>query len=145
MKAPDENPDLGQLNYPVYVAPIFDLPEVTLELFGMVILAYSVDTRHMWFDCFPKEEWDKKTCKLVYEERLQLLRHTLTEVADFTNNMDLPYKVDNPVELLDFYKEALTNRCKGVKIYDVDGKYEFDDNIVSDKYWELVPKEIVIK
>ena len=146
MLAPIENPDLGQLNYPVYVTPIFKAKDTKVVLYGNVIFAYILkDDRYMWYDCMSVDNWTSKFCRLTYEERLQLLRHTLTEVADFSKHIDAPRRADNPVELLDLYKEALTNDCEGVKIYDVDGKYEFDDNIVTDKYWELMPKEIVVE
>lgn len=144
MKSSDEIPDLGQLNYPVYVAAIFKAPEIELELFGCILLAYKVEDRYMCFDCLPKIDWKSKNCRLTYEERLCLLRQTLSETADYTKYFDLPYQVSNPVQLLDFYKEALTNDYRGVKIYDIDGKYEFGDTITN-TYFELIPKEIIIQ
>ena len=137
-------PDLGSLNYPCYLVPIMPYIEKELNLFGNTILAYQLPTtQYLWFDCIPNQDFIKKKCKLTYEERLKLLRHTLTEVADFSKHIDIPWKVSNPVELREFYKDALTNDCKGVKIYDVNGYFTFGEE--NDKYWELVPKEVVIE
>jgi hypothetical protein len=144
MGSPNTNlPDLGTLEYPVYVSPIGQVEDI-LEVAGKILLYFVVGGRHFCYDAMYADHWKEKSCRLTYQERLTLLYHTLAEIAQYTKYIDAPYRVTNPAELKDFYKNTLTDGHKGIRIYTTDGKFPFKEEDISNTYWELFPRKVEI-
>ena len=147
MKAPNENPKIEQLKYPCYVQPLPDLEHLEDVLLGHKAF-YYYDKKHnkrYYYDCMPMTDYIAKKCKLTFEERLIKLRMILSELANYIEEIDLPTtKVTNPVELLDIYKDSLTNGFKGIRILNMDGYYIFGES-TEGELWELMPRKVVVE
>jgi len=79
------------------------------------------------YDCVPIEDWNNKSCKLDYEDRLYNLRVTLNNtIADYKKIIDIANDVaETSKEVKDLYKKALDAGYEGVMIKDAQGKYEW--------------------
>lgn len=143
MVAPDKNPKLEDLRYPVYVQPLIDLPEITYseaDLYLLCYFDYKKNKRHV-FDVISKKDLENKKNTTPFSERIKIARETLSSIANYEYIIDLATDIiTNPAELLELYKKYLTNGYKGVRILDENGVYRFGE-IVDGEYWELKPRK----
>jgi hypothetical protein len=147
MKAPNKNPDISNLNYPCYIAPLVEESDtrwINLN-FHLIKCNYNKDeNKYYCYDCIFEEDWQKERCTETYEERLRTLRTILAHEGDYKHYIDYVIKVENPTELIASYKELLTSGHKGARIFDADGFYCFD-KVTNGEYWELFPRKVVIE
>lgn len=79
------------------------------------------------FDCIPLEDWKRRSCKLVYTKRLNLLRSLLNDrVADYKRIIDVPTDIaESPAEALELYKAWLAEGYEGIMIKDPNAEYQW--------------------
>lgn len=134
--------NLYDLNYPVYVSPIpLDSNKITHipglyeykhldNVYLHVVEGYKTKDKIYLFDCVPYNLWNKKICNLTYEKRLKTLRTIVYEevcLPDFVIHLDCVL-IDNPVELIDYCENLLTQAYKKVRIMDGNAFYSFAQN-----------------
>jgi len=104
------------------------------------------DLKFTVFDCIPLKDWNNKSCKLRYEQRLKLLRETLNDqVADYKKVVDIETtKVDNAKDLVDIYKKHLQSGFEGSIIRSIDGLYHWKRvTLRSGEMLKLKPMETI--
>lgn len=150
MKPQPIQPNIYDITYPCYVAPIPKNAKRIINIPGesefqylegiksYVVEAYKTDSRMFIFDVVPFHLWHKKVCKVPYEKRLKFLRQLCTaQISRFDKVIDLDSTlVDNPFELRDYCDALLTVGFETVRIMDVNGNYVFGE-CQNGEYMEL--------
>lgn len=147
MVAPNENPKLEALNYPCHIQFIPKLKRDITFMLGFMVEYYydEKNCKYYYFDCMPYDNWMEKKCKLVFENRITILRQVLSEIANYSEDIDLPTtKVDNPAQIVEIYKKCLTDGYEGVRILDENGYYCFGE-AQDGQFWELRPRKVTIE
>lgn len=78
------------------------------------------------YDGMTTLEWKSKSCDLIYEDRLGLVRHCVNVIADYKNIIDTPLDIcDNLGDILNYTKQYREEGYSGAVIKEVNSKYEF--------------------
>lgn len=78
------------------------------------------------FDCIPLKDWNKKDCKIEYEDRIVDIQLCVNAFADFKKIIDVPTDiVDNPKQALNLYKKYLDRGFEGIMLKSIDGLYKW--------------------
>lgn len=83
--------------------------------------------KYVVYDCIPTKAWTRQSCKMVYNDRLTLLRSTLNDVvADYSKVIDIATdEVEDAAQVIELYKDYLKKGYEGVMIKDSNGLYQW--------------------
>lgn len=134
--------NLYDLNYPLYVSPIplnsqkivhipgkYEYKHLE-EIYTYVVEGYKTQEKIYLYDCVPCSYWFKKIYNVDYDKRLKNLRTLIykdVNLPDVVTQLDCVL-IDNPIELIDYCDNLLTQNYKKVKIMDGNAFYLFEHN-----------------
>lgn len=123
--------DLTRISYPCYIAPKIEGEEKIFindidNIKGYMLKGIQSSDRLYLYDGMTIEEWEAKTCNLVYEDRLGLVRHCINQLADYKNIIDLPLDTCyNPGDVIKYKNIHLEQGYAGSIVKSKYEKYRF--------------------
>jgi hypothetical protein len=142
--------NIFDITYPCYVSSIpvdskrvIYIPEQSKYQFldiidDWVIEGYRTNEKIYLCDCLPIQDWNRKKSNIPFSQRIRYVRNLVNSViGNYSKVSDLPTQlIDNPLEMTNYIKEALTTEIKTIRILDRDKNYVFGE-CENNEYLEL--------
>ena len=109
------------------LGPIMDETIKLLNLRNYVLeMIRDKDSSKIYvYDGMTLDEFKTKTCNLIYEDRLGLVRHCINCIGKYKSIIDMPLDICNDVGEVLRIKKSLKERGYGSIIKNMHDKYKF--------------------